>query len=126
MVNISNPQQNPDLLARAYGWAWWNNYYTALYYNITSYSFTNNSAGAFGQVNSSIGQTLPLPSVSNTSAVLNILQLTEFYGDYLCLGDLTTDPPLFQSVVPNSLSISLSNLLGVCESFNISCKSRLF
>lgn len=142
-VNVSNPQQNPDLFTRAYTGAWWNNYYAALYYNITDYTLTNNSTTAFRYVDSFINQTFPLPPPSSTSPILNTLQFTTNYGDYLFLDDITspstylnatittgnltsnyTLPSLFQGP-PNPFNISTSNLTDICKSLPVP-KCRLF
>jgi len=141
VVDVSNPQHNPDLFARAYAGAWWNNYYTALYYNITNYKPnydpTNNSVSIFDHIASFMDQSLPLPDPSNTSAVLNNLQFTAFFGDYLFLeelpqtsglnitGNFTPSPPPFQSP-PNPWNISTANLTEACKSFQNCSQSSDF
>ncbi|KAE9379546.1 hypothetical protein N431DRAFT_460800 [Stipitochalara longipes BDJ] len=120
----------------AYAGAWWNNYYTALYYNITNYNPTynptNNSVRAFEYMNSFVDQGLSLPDPVNSSANLNTLQFTSNYADYLALveiqpsglnitGNYTPTPPLFQSP-PNPWNISLTNTTEAWEA----CKAVEF
>jgi hypothetical protein len=58
--NISDPQRNPDLFGRAYTAAWLNNFYTALYYNVTDES------QAFTYLDSFVEKTFPLPVPSGS------------------------------------------------------------
>jgi hypothetical protein len=59
-------QEDPQLAYRAYRSAWFNNAYTALYYNVTNPGSSISGMKAFSYINSNIGKQFPM-IVSNTS-----------------------------------------------------------
>jgi len=83
--NMTDPQSNLDLWTRAYAAAWWNNYYSALYYDITDDN--NGTAGttAFSHMSSALNKTFQLPELSVDSgagASFLTLKTTQYFGDF--------------------------------------------
>lgn len=83
--NMTDPQSNRSLWTRAYAAAWYNDFYSALYYNITD--DTNGTEGnpPFSYMNSALNNTLQLPYNPNTGngdAIFLSLKTTMDFGDF--------------------------------------------
>lgn len=83
--NMTDPQSNLDLWTRAYAAAWWTNYYSALYYDITDNNNGTAGSTAFSHMNSVLNETFGLPALSiDTGAGASFLSLkiTQNFGDF--------------------------------------------
>lgn len=83
-LDLHDPQENPDLYTRAYKAAWLHNAYTALYFNVTTFSDEAKGIKAWSYVNSEIGKTFKLSDdkIYGLSGVSS-LTLTLDFGGYI-------------------------------------------
>jgi hypothetical protein len=118
--NLTNPQQNQDLLGRAYKAAWLNNVYTALYYNVTSDRNESMRTTPFEYLNSAVGKTFPLPKPeSGLTSGYDSLVITQTFGDYLQLSSFTsgignTTDPAASGPLANPFQITADNFTDIC------------
>jgi hypothetical protein len=107
-ANMTDPQSNPDLWTRAYVAAWYNNFYSALYWNITDLSNT--------YVDSAVNKTFQLPDVqdfTNGESYLAV-KATQEFGDFTGAWAGQTEVlnltnPAGSQPIPNPYNISGSN-----------------
>lgn len=83
-VDMSNPQENPNLYDRAYKAAWLQNAYTALVFNITNPADEETGKHAFAYVNSEMNKTFTVQtSRSLQNDGFDSLQITGNFGSFL-------------------------------------------
>lgn len=85
----SDPQNNPELFARAYKAAWLNNVYSMAFMNITNpRNESDPNSHAFEYLNSNVGDTFPLTDLSGSASYglstnVNQLVTSTLFGNYL-------------------------------------------
>jgi hypothetical protein len=112
----NNSQANPDLWRRAYKSAWFNNYYSMVYFNITPPR--NNTVGlaAFDYVTSKVGDSYPIKLPVSKSLADMGLEISSLYGGYLFEGDSLSSRGDNSTVYPNPWNVTQSDWFdAICK-----------
>jgi hypothetical protein len=129
--NMTNPQQNQDLWGRAYQAAWYNNVYTALYFNVTSDINETLGTHAFEYLDSTLGKTYPIIGPSDGGSTgFDSLTITQTFGDYLQLDSYTSTLGIANSSSPaasappsNPFNINYGNFSDISRQTQLPIKS---
>ena len=115
----SDPQNKPDLRARAYKAAWYNNANTMLFLNVTNPNNQSDpNSHAFGYLNSAVGTTFPLMNSSSSFSTSSVsidpytLQTSTSFGGFLPLSSNSSEsigPSSLGSLYSNPFQISFDN-----------------
>ncbi|KAL5315720.1 hypothetical protein ACEPPN_016590 [Leptodophora sp. 'Broadleaf-Isolate-01'] len=86
LIDLSDTQKNSKIYERAWKAAWMTNWYTMLYYNITNAYNETSGQKALSYMNSKVGKTFAVPSLSDHS-YYDSLGMDGSFNEHLNLGN---------------------------------------